>query len=79
MKLKGAVDEVLAKTLRDRRAGIEALIGHVEQMGLKRSRMKSDSLTLASGYRCVLGFNLRQLGNHLIKDLAKAVEGFWEY
>jgi hypothetical protein len=73
VKLKGAVDEVLAKTLRDRRAGIEALIGHVEQMGLKRSRMKSDSLTLASGYRCVLGFNLRQLGKHLTKDLTKVL------
>jgi hypothetical protein len=46
VKLKGAVDEVLAKTLRDRRAGIELLIGHVKQISLKRSRMKSDSSLL---------------------------------
>jgi hypothetical protein len=73
VKLKGAVDEVLAKTLRDRRAGIEPLIGHVKQMGLKRGRMKSDSSTLAAGHRCVLGFKLRELGKHLTKDWGKAV------
>ena len=72
VKAKGNVNEVMAKTLQDRRAGIEPLIGHVKQMGLKRSRMKSDTATLASGYRCVLGFNLRQIGNHLMRDLVKA-------
>jgi len=48
VKPKGEVNEVMAKTLQDRRAGIEPLIGHVKQMGLKRSRMKSDTTTLAS-------------------------------
>lgn len=50
--------------LRNRRAGIEPLIGHAKQGGqLGRSRMKSDQATLAAGYGSVLGFNLRQLVN----------------
>ena len=52
----------LRDRLRDRRAGIEPLIGHAKQGGqLGRSRMKSDSATLAAGYGSVLGFNLRQV------------------
>ena len=51
--------------LRDRRAGIEPLIGHVKSFGLKRSTTKSDLTTLSSGYRSILGFNLHQLSNHL--------------
>lgn len=48
--------------LRNRRAGIEPLIGHVKHGGqLGRSRMKGDAATLAAGYASVLGFNLRQL------------------
>lgn len=48
--------------LRDRRAGIEALIGRAKHGGqLGKSRMKSDAATLAAGYASVLGFNLRQL------------------
>jgi IS5 family transposase len=51
--------------LRDRRAGIEPLIGHTKHGGqLGRSRMKSDTATLAAGYGSVLGFNLRQLIRH---------------
>lgn len=47
--------------LRDRRAGIEPLIGHAKHGGqLGKSRMKSDTATLAAGYSSVLGFNLRQ-------------------
>jgi transposase, IS5 family len=68
----GLGNKVMAKTLKDRRAGIEPLIGHMKQMGLRKSRMKSDTATLASGYRCVLGFNLRQLSNHQTKKLVKA-------
>ena len=50
------------RELRDRRAGIEPVIGHLKQGGqLGRSRMKSDTATLAAGYGSVLGFNLRQL------------------
>lgn len=52
-------DEVLL--LRNRRAGIEPLIGHVKEFGLRRSKMKSDKATLSSGYRSVMGFNLHQL------------------
>jgi len=72
VKPKGRTNETLARNLQERRAGIEPLIGHVKQMGLKRSRMKSDTTTLASGYRCVLGFNLRQLSNHQMKNLVKS-------
>jgi len=51
--------------LRDRRAGIEPLIGHVKHRGqLGKSRMKSDAATLAAGYASVLGFNIRQLIRH---------------
>jgi len=56
--------EMMAKRLRDRRAGIEPLIGHAKRFGLAKSRMKSDMATLASGYRSILGFNLRQIERH---------------
>lgn len=56
----------LATKLKDRRAGIEPLIGHAKRFGLSRSRMASDISTLASGYRSVLGFDIRQLERHLM-------------
>lgn len=59
--------------LRDRRAGIEPLIGHTKHGGqLGRSRMKSDTATLAAGYGSVLGFNLRQLIRHQGGKMCKA-------
>ena len=61
-----------AKRLRDRRAGIEPLIGHAKRSGLGKSRMKSDFSTLASGYRSVLGFNLRQIERHFSGVMKKA-------
>jgi IS5 family transposase len=61
-----------AKRLRDRRAGIEPLIGHAKKFGLGRSRMKSDTTTLASGYRSILGFNLRQLERNISESMKKA-------
>ena len=58
-------DSVLEEHLRNRRAGIEPLIGHIKRGGqLGRSRMKSDQGTLAAGYGSVLGMNLRQLIRH---------------
>lgn len=58
--------------LRDRRAGIEPLIGHLKHGGmLGRSRMKTDSGTLAAGYASVLGFNMRQLINHRMGKIKK--------
>ena len=51
----------VVKKLRDRRAGIEPLIGHAKAFGLRKSRMKTDRATLASGYRSVMGFNLHQI------------------
>lgn len=65
IKTRPAGDHV--EKLRDRRAGIEPLIGHVKHCGLGKSKMKSDTATLASGYRSALGFNL----NKLMGDLAK--------
>lgn len=55
----------IPQALKDRRAGIEPLIGHVKKFGLAKSKAKSDQTTLASGYRSVLGFNLHQLTRHL--------------
>jgi hypothetical protein len=52
------------QALKDRRAGIEPLIGHVKNFGLRKSKMKSDQTTLAAGYRSVLGFNLHQFMKH---------------
>lgn len=59
------------KLLKDRRAGIEPLIGHVKNLGLRKSRAKSDRATLASGYRSVTAFNLRQLKKCLILKAKK--------
>ena len=70
-KLKGQQDLSLAKALKDRRAGIEALIGHAKNFGLRKSRMKSDTTTLASGYRSILGFNLRQIERHILGEFKK--------
>ena len=39
----------IVRPLRNRRAGIEPLIGHAKAFGLGRSKMKSDQTTLASG------------------------------
>lgn len=48
--------------LYNRRAGIEPIIGHIKRGGqLGKSRMKSDTATLAAGYGAMLGFNLRQM------------------
>jgi transposase, IS5 family len=55
-------DTSLQEHLQNRRAGIEPLIGHAKHGGqLGKSRMKSDTATLAAGYGSVLAFNLRQI------------------
>jgi hypothetical protein len=62
VKESAAVDLVLQEHLRNRRAGIEPLIGHAKHGGqLRRSRMKSDHATLGAAYGSVLGMNLRQM------------------
>lgn len=59
---KGLPSQDIQDRLKDRRSGIEPLIGHVKQGGqLGRSRMKNDTATLAAGYASVLGFNMRQM------------------
>ena len=64
-KVKDHPPEEIARPLRNRRAGIEPLIGHAKAVGLGKSKMKSDRTTLAAGYRAVLGFNLHQFLRHL--------------
>ena len=64
-KVKDQPPEDVARPLRNRRAGIEPLIGHAKAFGLGKSKMKSDRTTLAAGYRAVMGFNLHQLLRHL--------------
>jgi len=51
--------------LKNRRAGIEPRIAHLKTRGLGRSRMKTDTGDLISGYRSGLSYNL----SHLMKDL----------
>lgn len=63
IKKQPSGDKVLQ--LHNQRAGIEPLIGHVKEFGLRRSKMKSDQATLSSGYRSTMGFNLHQLQRHL--------------
>lgn len=59
--------------LRDRRAGIEPMIGHAKHGGqLGKSRMKSDAATLAAGYASICGFNLRQMIRHQGGKMKKA-------
>ena len=60
--------------LYNRRSGVEPVIGHAKKFGLGRSRMKSDSATLASGYRSILGFNLHQLVRYLAKSQKEKVK-----
>jgi hypothetical protein len=63
--------DILEK-LHNRRAGIEPIIGHIKHGGqMGRSRMKSDSTTLSSGYTAVLGFNLRQLKRALLGKISQ--------
>ena len=58
-------DQVEKLAMTNRRSGIEPLIGHIKRKGqLRKSRMKTDQSTLASGYAAVGGFNLRQITRH---------------
>lgn len=57
--------------LRRRRAGIEPLIGHAKEFGLRRSKMKGDKNTHGSGFTSILGFNLSQLGRKLKQEALK--------
>jgi hypothetical protein len=60
-----SVQASLQEKLKDRRAGIEPLIGHAKHGGqLGKSRMKSDSATKAAAYGSILGLNLRQMIRH---------------
>lgn len=63
--VKTGPPEEVVQPLRDRRAGIEPLIGHLKSFGLGKSKMKSDASTHASVYRCTMGFNLHQLLRHM--------------
>mgnify|MGYP001609911145 CR=1 FL=1 len=62
---------IIDQKLKDRRAGIEPLIGHIKDFGLRKSKMKSDKATLSSGYRSILGFNLHQFMRYLTNPKLK--------
>jgi len=66
-KAKPLVSQRDHQRLKNRRAGIEPRIAHLKTHGLGRSRMKTDTGDLISGYRSALAYNLR----HLMKDLAQ--------
>jgi len=66
-------EELIAYT--NRRAGIEPLIGHLKHgFGLDKSRMKSDRTTLASGYRSVTGYNLKNIIRFLEKQESGVID-----
>lgn len=57
--------------LSNRRAGIEAMIGHIKHgWQMRRSRMKLDQSTESAGYCAVLGFNLKQMIRYLTGEAA---------
>lgn len=62
----------VVQRLKDRRAGIEPLIGHLKSFGVGKSRMKSDASTHASVYRCALGFNMHQFLKHMMGNMKVA-------
>jgi len=65
------IDKELQETIYNRRAGIEPLIGHIKNdLGMGRSRMKSDITTEFAAYRCTNGFNLIQTMHYLSKNNA---------
>ncbi len=70
--IKNQSKEIIDSKLMDRRAGIEPLIGHVKEFGLRKSKAKSDETTIASGYRSVAGLNFHQIMRNL-KGEAKKV------
>lgn len=55
------VDQEMARKLYCRRAGIEPRIGIAGQLGLKKSRAKSDEGDIITAHRAVTGFNLKKL------------------
>ena len=69
IKTKNVHSDQEQEKLRNRRAGIEPLIGHIKCGGqLGRSRMKNDRNTESSAYASVLGFNLRQISRMLFDN-----------
>lgn len=71
-------DPTAQERIRCRRAGMEPLIGHAKRFGLGKSRMKSDESTHASGFKALMGFNLRQLERFMkskTPKIAHAVSG----
>lgn len=57
--------------LRNRRSGIEPLIGHAKKFGLGKSKMKVDKNTHGSGFTSIMGFNLSQLERNLTQERVK--------
>lgn len=66
-KKEWKVDQDQIESLKNRRAGVEPIIGHLKQRGLRKSKMKSDQSTFLAGQRSMLSLNL----SRFIKDLVK--------
>ena len=63
------LSEETKEVLRNRRSGIEPLIGHAKHGGqLGRSRMKKDINSKSAAFASITGFNLRQIMNWLPKN-----------
>ena len=72
-KASALVNRQDQRRLANRRAGIEPRIGHLKTRGLGRSKMKSDSGDLISGYRSALSWNLSLLMTDLTRKPTDAV------
>ena len=66
-RAKSLVTKEELRQLSNRRAGIEPRIAHLKTRGLGRSRMKTDTGDLISGYRAGLSYNLTLL----LRDLSR--------
>jgi hypothetical protein len=72
-KASGLVSRRDLRELANRRAGIEPRIGHLKTRGMGKSRMKTDSGDLISGYRSALSWNLSLLMRDLTAKQRDAV------
>jgi transposase, IS5 family len=54
--------------MKNRRAGVEPIIGHLKRRGMGKSKMKSDNGTKLIGQRAVLSLNLARLAKDLCNE-----------
>jgi IS5 family transposase len=54
--------------MKNRRAGVEPIIGHLKRRGMGKSKMKSDNGTKLVGQRAILSLNLARLAKDLCNE-----------